>query len=470
MLTKFQLVPLIIIIKLVWMLEMKKVFCMLFSVVFLSGAFAENQEIDTQRKDSEEVKVDKKEFPEFSDIQAIYDNEYVQDEVRLLQYDILKLLKTVGQSNHNEKVDSEKIKGNKKDIDQAKRRVDYLVSLESSLEKADTLERVKNLLGLNPSGKEEVQKTLNLINAVEDADAFEKVRAIPRINQKINEVINKYETLENMVKTADSIEKIKKIPDIDPKSLAEIQALEEQIEEIKGLKDVNSVVNNSFLNNDLKSQVANLINLETDFQNANTFDKLKKLPKVSEDIIKYIDSQITENQKLKEKLEQLQKEKKDLVRNLDVVTADNEKERRFSTRLIGVILRALVGFDYRSPRYDFAKSKELKIVDKSVLVAASKTKILNLGGTEKDLYTITNGLQNILKILISVKDWTKLAVPIKKKLENISVLCEKLNSDADIIKLNVDHAISLMSNLLEGAKRPPRDNVKNFDSIDEKQS
>ena len=454
-------------IKLVWMLEMKKVFCVLFSVAFLSVALAENQEVTTQEKNTGEIKVDKKELPKFVDIQSIYDNEYVQDEVRELQYRMLDLLKTINKSKQDKKEDLEKIKGSKKDIEQAKRRIDYLVSLESNLGKADTLERVKNVLGLNFSGKEEVQKTLDLIKAVEDADVFEKVRAIPRINQKINEVIDEYETLEKMVQTADSIEKIKKIPNIDPKSLAEIQELEKQIAEVKSLNDAKDIVNNSTISSNLKDQVARLINLEADFQNADNFDKLKKLPNINKGIVEYVDSQIAENQKLKQKLEQLQREKSDITRNMDKISTESEKERRFSTRLIGVILRALIGFDYRNARYDFEKSKELKIVEKSALVAASKDKLSYLGGTEKDLYTITNGLQNILKVLVEKKDWIKLAVPIKKKLENISRLCSKLNSDADIIKLNVGYAISLVSNLLEGAKRPPRDNVKNFDSVEE---
>ena len=442
---------------------MKKVFSMLFSVIFLSGAFAENQEVVSIGKE----KIDKKDLPEFADIQSICENKYVQSEVIRLQSEVLKLLRTI----NNEKTDSETIRGNKKDIDQAKRRIDYLVSLESNLQKADTLERVKNMLGLNFSGKEEVQKALDLIRAVENADVLEKIRIIPRINQSINGVIDKYETLEKMVKTADSIDKIKNIPGIDPKSLAQIQKLEEQVAEIKNLNDVKNVVNNAIINSDLKNQVASLINLEANFRNADTLDKLKRLPNVNKQIIEYIDSQISENQELNKMVGQLQKEINELVHRLEEVTTDNEKERRFSTRLIGAILRALIGFDYRNAVYDFEKSKDLGIIEKSALIAASKDKFSYFGGTERDVYTITNGLYDILKTLVSNKNWMRLAEPIKEKLEKIGILCKKkLNSDADIIKLNVDYAANIVSNLLEGAKRPPRDNVKNFESVEEQKS
>lgn len=445
------------------MSEMKKVLSMLFSMIFLSGAFAENQEVVSIGKE----KIDKKDLPEFADIQSICENKYVQDEVIRLQSEVLKLLRTI----NNEKTDSETIRGNKKDIDQAKRRIDYLVSLESNLQKADTLERVKNMLGLNFSGKEEVQKALDLIRAVENADVLEKIRIIPRINQSINGVIDKYETLEKMVKTADSIDKIKNIPGIDPKSLAQIQKLEEQVAEIKNLNDVKNVVNNAIINSDLKNQVASLINLEANFRNADTLDKLKRLPNVNKQIIEYIDSQISENQELNKMVGQLQKENNELVHRLEEVTTDNEKERRFLTRLIGAILRALIGFDYRNAVYDFEKSKDLGIIEKSALIAASKDKFSYFGGTERDVYTITNGLYDILKTLVSNKNWMRLAEPIKEKLEKIGILCKKkLNSDADIIKLNVDYAANIVSNLLEGAKRPPRDNVKNFELVEEQKS
>ena len=449
---------------------MKKVFCMLFGVAFLSSGYAvyaQDQGTNTQKKSFEEIKVEKEDLPEFVDINSICENEYVQDEVRELQYRVLQLLKTIGKSNPGAEDTADQIKGNKEDIEQAKRRVDYLASLESNLEKSDTLERVKNLLGLNSSGKEEIQKALDLIEAVENADVFEKVRAIPRINKKINDVIDRYETLEKFVETADSIEKIKKIPGIGPKSLEEIEALEKQVAEIKSLSDVKNVVSNPSISKKLKDQISSLMNLESDLQNAGTFDKLKKIPGVKDEIISYVDSQINENKKLKEQLEQLNKEKGELTYHLDTITNDNEKERRFSTQLIGVILRALIGFDYRSAKYNFAKNKEHKIPDKTALVAASKNSFSHLGGTEEALCAITNGLQNILKVLISEKDWIKKAEPIKKRLEKISAHCKKLNDDADIIKLNVDHAVNIVSNLLEGAKRPPRDNVKNFDQVRE---
>ena len=53
------------------------------------------------------------------------------------------------------------------------------------------------------------------------------------------------------------------------------------------------------------------------------------------------------------------------------------------------------------------------------------------------------------------------------KLEAIAILCKRFNNDANIIKVNIDHALNIISNLQEGAKRPPRDNVQNFDIMEE---
>ena len=449
---------------------MKKVCSLVLGVMFFMSGYdvmAESAEVKAPKSTKSEAEVTKEDFPKFNDLQSICDNEYVQDEVRILQRKILELLKTIGKASRKSEEDVEKIKGSLADIAEADGKIDYLASLESSLDKANTLERVKNILGLNLTGKEEVKKALDLIEAVEDADTFQKVRDIPRINRKINEVINKYESLEKIVNQADTLEKVKKIPDINSKAVSEIQRIEKELSKIEILSNADQLINNSLLSKKLKDQVADLLNLETSIKDADNFDKIKKLPNISQDFVKYVEAQLSENKKLKQQEADLQKKISDVNYRLETVTQESETERRFLTMLTAVILRALIGFDYRNKIFNFEKNKELKVAEKSAMIAASRNRFSHLGGTEKDLCVLTDGLQQILKVLVEDKNWTKKADRIKIKLEAISTLCKRFNGDADIIKVNVDHALNIVSALLQGSKRPPRDNVQNFDVLAE---
>ena len=449
---------------------MKKVCSLVLGVMFFMSGYdvmAESAEVKAPKSTKSEAEVTKEDFPKFNDLQSICDNEYVQDEVRILQRKILELLKTIGKASRKSEEDVEKIKGSLADIAEADGKIDYLASLESSLDKANTLERVKNILGLNLTGKEEVKKALDLIEAVEDADTFQKVRDIPRINRKINEVINKYESLEKIVNQADTLEKVKKIPDINSKAVSEIQRIEKELSKIEILSNADQLINNSLLSKKLKDQVADLLNLETSIKDADNFDKIKKLPNISQDFVKYVEAQLSENKKLKQQEADLQKKISDVNYRLETVTQESETERRFLTMLTAVILRALIGFDYRNKIFNFEKNKELKVAEKSAMIAASRNRFSHLGGTEKDLCVLTDGLQQILKVLVEDKNWMKKADRIKIKLEAISTLCRRFNGDADIIKVNVDHALNIVSALLQGSKRPPRDNVQNFDVLAE---
>ena len=449
---------------------MKKVCSLVLGVMFFMSGYdvmAESAEVKAPKSTKSEAEVTKEDFPKFNDLQSICDNEYVQDEVRILQRKILELLKTIGKASRKSEEDDEKIKGSLADIAEADGKIDYLASLESSLDKANTLERVKNILGLNLTGKEEVKKALDLIEAVEDADTFQKVRDIPRINRKINEVINKYESLEKIVNQADTLEKVKKIPDINSKAVSEIQRIEKELSKIEILSNADQLINNSLLSKKLKDQVADLLNLETSIKDADNFDKIKKLPNISQDFVKYVEAQLSENKKLKQQEADLQKKISDVNYRLETVTQESETERRFLTMLTAVILRALIGFDYRNKIFNFEKNKELKVAEKSAMIAASRNRFSHLGGTEKDLCVLTDGLQQILKVLVEDKNWMKKADRIKIKLEAISTLCKRFNGDADIIKVNVDHALNIVSALLQGSKRPPRDNVQNFDVLAE---
>lgn len=452
---------------------MKKVCSIVLGIMFFMQGYnvmAENAKAETPKSTKSEAEIIKEDFPKLNDIQSICENEYVQDEVRNLQKKVLALLKTIGKATLKSEEDVKKIKGSIKDIDEADGKIDYLASLESSLDKADTLERVKNILGLNLSGKEEVRKALELIESVEDADTFQKVRDIPRINKKINEVIDKYETLEKIVKQADTLERVKNIPDINSKAVSEIQRIEKELSKVEVLTNAGELINNSLLSSKLKDQVANLLNLETNIKNADTLDKVKKLPDVNQGFIKYVEEQLSENKKLKQQVEDLRKNVNDVNYRLETVSRETETERRFATMLTAVILRALIGFDYRNKNFNFERNKELKVAEKSAMIAASRNRFSHLGGTEKDLCVITDGLHQILKVLVDDKGWMKKANRIKVKLEAIAILCKRFNSDADIIKVNVDHAVNILSDLLEGAKRPPRDNVQNFDALAEQSS
>lgn len=450
------------------MFKMKKLCCTLSSVLFLftnSNVIAKDLAIDDQQPNNEEITIEEKDLPKFNDIYSIIENENVQNDVRSLLHKILILLKSL--DKYADPQNPDKIKGSIQDIAQSQRRIDYLISLESNLKKANSLERIKNLLGLDLSGKREIEKVLSLINFIEKADNFQKIRKIPRINKKINSVIDEYENLEKAVKEANSIQKLQSIPNINLESIKEIQALKDQLSEIEAIYSIESLENNPYISRELKDQINNLLEIKSKLVEADTLEKVKALPYISQDVIRYIDSEIADNQKLKQQITQLQKEKNESDYRFKVTTDEAEKNRRFSTMLACVILRALIGFDYRNRTYDIEKNKKLKVAEKSALLAASKNSISHLGGKEEHLYAITNGLHQILKVLLSTENWVKKIIPIKMKLEAIAILCKKFNNDANMIRVNIDHALNIISNLQEGAKRPPRDNVQNFDAIAE---
>lgn len=451
---------------LIWMLKMKKLCCALSTILVLftnGNVIAKDLVVDTQQQNNEEIIIEEKDLPKFNDIYSIIENEHVQEDVRELQYKLLILLKSLDQ--YADSQNSDEIKGSIQDIAQAQRRIDYLVSLESNLKKANSLERIKNLLGLNLSGKREIEKVLSLIDLIEKADSFQKIRQLPKINRNINFVIDKYENLEKTVKEANSIQKVKNIPNINPAFLQEIQNLENLLSGIKVIYRAEDLEKHPAINRELKDQINSLLSMESNLANANTLEKIKTLPYINQDVIKYVDNEIADNQKLRQKVEQLQKENDELHHRFNAIINETEKDRRFSTMLTRVILRALIGFDYRNGTYDFEKNKELKVAEKSALLSASKNSFSHLGGKEEHLYAITNGLHQILKVLLSQKNWVEKIIPIKMKLEAIAILCKKFNNDANMIRVNIDHALDIISNLQEGAKRPPRDNVQNFDII-----
>ena len=448
---------------------MKKLCYVLFCVMFLTsnqGVFAKNLSVDTPQK-AKKVKLEKKDLPSFFDIYSIMENKYVQDGVRVLQYNLLKLLRSIGLTT-SEKEKVEKIRGNKKDIDEAKRRIDYLASLEMSLENANTLERVKNVLGLNLKGKEAVKHALSVIRSVRDADSLQKVRDIPEINENVSTEIDEYELLKKIMKEADSVEKLKNIPGINPKSIEKIREMEGQSAKIESLNDVKDISNSPVIDARVKDQISALLEMEIQLKKADSLDKLKVVPNVNSKIISYIDGQITENKKLKDQIKDHKKTEANLNYRLENALSDSEKERRFFNSLVSAILRALIGFDYRSRKSDFARSKEKKIVNGTALVAAARNSISHLGGKEEDLFAITNGLQDVLRTLLTNKEWVKEIESIKKQLENISVICNKFNNDAEIMKLNVNYAVDVASSLLGGSRRPPRDTIKNFDDPNQK--
>lgn len=458
------------VIKLVWMYEMKKLCYVLFGVAFLTfnqNVSAKDIAVDTPPNVKGEIKLGEKDFPSFIDVYSIMENKFVQDGVRVLQYNLWKLLRSIGlTTSEKDKVD--KIRGNRKDISEAKRRVDYLTSLESSLENANTLERVKNVLGLNLQGKESVKHALSIIRAVREADSLQRVCEIPEINENVSAAVEEYELFRKTLQNADSIEKLKNVPGLNSKAVKEIQKMENRTEKFEALNDATDIVNSSVIGEKIKEQVSGLLEMEAQLKKADTLDKLRMVPNISSEFLAYVDGRLAENQKQKNQIKEHKKTEANLNYRLENAINDAEKERRFCNSLVCAILRALIGFDYRNKIYDFAQSKEKKIINGTALIAASKNSISHMGGKEEDLFAITNGLQNVLSTLLTNKEWPKEIELIKKQLEGISTICKKLNNDAKIIKVNVEYAVDIASSFANGARRPPRDNIENFDNPNQK--
>ncbi len=458
------------IIKLVWMYEMKKLCYVLFGVAFLTSnqdVYAKDIAVDTSQEAKNAIELEKNDLPSFIDLYSIMANKYVQDGVRVLQFNLLKLLRSIGLTT-SEKEKAKKIRGNRNDIDQAKRRIDYLTSLESSLENANTLERVKNVLGLNLKGKESVKHALSVIRAVRETDSLKKVNDIPEINENVITEIEEYELFKEIVKNANSIEKLKNIPGLNTKAIKEIKKLENRAEKFEAVEDVKDIVSSSVINARIKEQVSDLLEMETKLKEADTLDQMRDVPNISTEFLASMDSQIKESEDQKNQIKEFKKTVANLNYRLENAISDAEKERRFCNSLIGAILRALIGFDYRNATYNFAQSKEKKVINGTALVAAAKNSISHMGGKEEDLFAITNGLQSVLKILITNKDWPKEIESIKKQLETVKAISEKFNDEAKIIQVNVEYAVYIASCFADGSRRPPRDNVDNFDNPNQK--
>lgn len=449
---------------------MKKVFYVLcgFLILSSSGNFnkilAENSQDKASEANAEEVKITKHDLADFPDLNSIFQSEYVQDNVKYLQAKVLELLKIIGRSNPDSK-DSETIKGTSSDIDDAARRVNYLVSLETNVEQADSLERVRNILKLNEKGKEKVKEAIDIIQSSRDADSFKKLKALTFMNKNIPVLIDKYTNLENKVVAATSLDKLQDIPGIPKEIVKESNTLKATLNSVKKLVSVEQAVNSPVLNSTLKGEISNLINLEAKLKESKTVAQLKQIPTVPQVILKYIDNLEIKTKKQKENIAKLTTEKENAFKQVEVTEINAEKTRRFTSVLVGTILRALIGFDSRNSKYDFAKSKELKITDKTALIAASKNSFSHLGGTEEDLYKIVNTLQEILKLVLSDKNWMNHVDSIKKKLEAVNTLSKKFNEDANIIKRNVDFALQVVDHIIQRKDRPPKDTVETFEEI-----
>ena len=440
----------------------KKVFCVLFGFCFsIYGASVDQKEIANNRnqsvadqKSADAFNIAKRDLPEYNNINALIQDDNVQDSVRILQTKVLELLRNINEN--------EKIEGTEKDIKQSKEKINSLIYLQTGLEEAKNLGMIERLLKLNKGGRKEVEFARAVIDAVSNATSFDSIRKIPGINEKINPVLDNYETLEQSVLNADTLEKIKKIPGINKVGVGVLEEMNQELNSVKNLDDVNDVENHLVLNQKLKQQVHDLLMQGTDLKNADTVDRLAKIFSVNKKLIATIKSEFAKFEKLKKDYKKLQKDNLDLsAKNTDQAN-DNEKNRRFSNSLVGVLLRALIGFDYRTQTFDVSKNKDLKVVDKTALIASSKTSFSHLGGKEEDLYLITNEIQSILKILLTDKDWTKQSAVIKKKLAGIKAVSDTLNEDANIIKFNIDYAIDIVDRLANGDKRPSRDNVPNY--------
>lgn len=422
--------------------KMKKVFCVLF-VLFALNCRGANKEL-----------IDQGYIPDFLTIKSIASNENVQDNVRLLMFKILELLDVISKS--------EKIEGSLKDIEKAKRRINYLNSVLVSVEEAKNLDKIGRMPWLNKEGMADVQKAIEIIDAVKSADSPNKIKQIPEINEKINDIVNECENLKKSVEQANTLEAVKKIPGLNSEGIKDIQKQEDELTAIRSLTKSEDVQNNPTINSQLKTQISNLMAQNKAVRNANNVDKLYAIPGLNKKVIDFLSKEFEKYGKLWSAYKQLSEKYTVLEEKSNSIADDQEKSRRFLTRLLGALMRALIGFDYRSTSFDFAKSKKMKTIDKSAMVAASKISLSHMGGKEEDLYAIINEIQNIMKILINDKNWTIQAPLIKENLDKIKKISDTFNDDANLIKFNVGYAIDIVDNLINGAKRPPRDNVQNF--------
>lgn len=450
---------------------MRKIFCVLGSFFVLSvlncepnKVFAKDSQSKTSNPDNVKVEVSESDLPVFSDLNSILQNEHVQQDVRYLQAKVLELLKNIGRSNPDSKGE-DNILGTPADIDDASRRIKYLVSLESNLEQADSLERIRNILKLNKTGRDQVDAALNIIDSAQKADTFEKLKNLTFINKNIFSLIDKYENLENKVKETKSFANIKDIPGISEELLKDASNLKKSLDIIKNLSSAEKALNNSLINKKLKKEISDLLNLVFKLKKAKTIDQLRKISFVQKEAIDYVDNLENKNKKLQNEVADLTNERDDANKQVEVVTITAEKNRRFVSILVGTILRALIGFDYRNNSYNFAKLKELKVTDKTALIAASKTSFSHLGGTEEDLYKITNTLQEVLKIVLSDKNWMNQVDTLRKKLELANSICKKFNEDALIIKRNVNFALQIIDYVQQRKDRPPKDIIENFEEV-----
>lgn len=436
---------------------MKKVFSILSVVLFFQNAAAVSDNNGTANSSTTDSRIlNQEDLPSFLDLMSIIENPYVQDNVRLLLYQVLELIRTASKTPT--------ARGSKQDINDTKRRVGYLSSLEISLEEAQNLDKIKRLLGLNKDGLADIKRVEAIAEAVHNADELSKIGSIPEINVQALQTVNEYENLKQKVQQASTIQAIKEIPYMNSTGVKDIEVLEQLSNKLEQMKDIDQLLADSSISQELKAKISELVGVVQELKQSNSLSKLSQVPYVNNALILKTREELTRYARLKKENAALRREKSAVDLQLKSIEEDNAKLQKFHTRLISVLLRALIGFDYRASSFNFAEAKGLKIPDRAAIMAASKTSFSHLGGSEEDLYLITNGIQSILKILLTEARWIDHLKVIKSQLDKIKTVSDKLNDDGALIKLNIIYAADIVESLSNGARHPTRDNVQNFSS------
>lgn len=436
---------------------MKKVFCILSGMFFFQNAVADGENNNTADSSTTSDRIlNQEDLPSFVDLVSIIENPYVQDNVRLLLYQVLELIRTASKTSM--------ARGSQQDINDAKRRIGYLTSLEIGLEEAQSLDKVKRLLGLNRNGLEDIKRVETIVEAVHNTNELSKIGNIPEINVMVLQSVNDYENLKQQVQQATSVQAIKEIPYISSKGIAAIENLEQLSNTLLQMKDINQLLADNNIGEELKSKISELVQVVQELKQANSLSKLAQVKYVNNALIYKTREELTRYARLKKQHTNLLREKSATDLQLKSIIEDNAKLQKFHTRLIAVLLRALTGFDYRASTFNFAEAKSAKIPDKAAITVASKTSFSHLGGSEEDLYAITDGIQSVLKILLTEAQWINHIQVIRAQLNKLKTISEKLNDDGALIKLNINYALDIVESLGNGARHPTRDNVQNFSS------
>ncbi len=414
--------------------------------------------------------VDKGYLPAFHDIKSIVINKHVQDDVRVMCSNLLNMISEILQNPQK--------KGSLPDISEARRDIGYLLSLRTALEQATTLKRISMLLSLNKTGKQSIQNVLNLLNQLRQVTSLSQLQSILAQSYQISDISVNGESVapvsEELLKLLSSYEQLKTDRDnaksygdichifegnVDAtKTLSELKSASENLKTLGDMTTADELIENEIINVSLKQQINTLIDNINAIKEITELEKFYKLQIINPSLIEEIKNKEVSIEKQELEIEKLQQEVKEVNLKLSKMEDIKERDSRFGRQLIAVIIRALIGFDYRSKEINSQKEKN----NKSALLVSIKESLSYLGGNASKLYAITDDLERVLQILLRNKQWTNDINEIEKILYRIQNELKKFNEEAGLIKLNVEYALEIIDAYKKKSSKTPRDNVQNF--------